>query len=139
MKNIFLILASILLLSASCGGIVQTPTSSMPAKVTQEIWAISQGSISEDYLIAEIEDDGDIYRIYIELQFEPTSYAEVMGCTSSACLQAYAILENAGMKRDISVWARRTLSGGGVALYGRTYYSQATNTYDFKNIKELNL
>ena len=138
MKKIILAIAlSSSLLLAACGGTTEVAQPQITADIEQQIFAISEGSA--DYLISEVEDDGFTYRIYIELLFEPESYAEVEGCTASACVNCQEIFSQANIKRDISVWARRTLPDNKVALYGRTYYSQATGEYEFKNIKELNL
>lgn len=142
MKRILLpILVIGIFLLGACGTPTGVPSaeeqSKIPAEIEQQVYAISQGS--EDYSVSEVKDDGTVYRIYIELLFEPQSYTEVEGCTDSACVNCHEIFTQAGINRDISVWARRTLSDGKVALYGRTYYSQATGKYEFKNAKELNL
>ena len=136
-KLILAITLSSALLLAACGGTTEVAQPQITSDIEQQVFAISEGS--EDYSISEVEDDGHIYRINIELLFEPKSYAEVEGCTASACVNCQDIFSQAGIKRDISVWARRTLPNNKVALYGRTYYSQTTGKYEFKNIKELNL
>lgn len=126
MKGIFLaIMLSSALLLAACGGTTEVAQPQITADIEQQVFAISEGS--EDYSISEVEDDGFTYRINIELLFEPESYAEVEGCTASACVNCREIFSQAGIKRDISVWARRTLPNNKVALYGRTYYSQSSD------------
>jgi len=136
MKRIILAITLIgILLLAACGDTTEVVQPEIAPAIKQQIFAISEGS--EDYSVSEVEDDGFTYRINIELLFEPESYAEVKGCTASACFHCREIFSQAGIKRDISVWARRTLPDDKVALYGRTYYSQSSGQYDFKNIQEL--
>lgn len=138
---IVLILLSLVLASTiTCGNeSIQTPSSEISPDIERQIYAIIDEPSSKYISISSIEDDGSLCRINIEFLFEPDSYSEVRIWTDAVCYETYDIFKRAGIERSISIWARRTLTGDRVALYGRTFYSRHTGKYEFQNIKELNL
>ena len=94
------------------------PTSTTPSSTTS-------ASISTQ-VEKEMEDDGNVYRIDIELLSEPESNKSVVKWTKTVCEECYAIFEKHGVKRDISV--RASYSG---TVYGYTDYSQETGKFEF--------
>lgn len=109
-------------------------------KLEQEVKAISDDESVAKYIsISKIEDDGSMFRITINLLFEPENYQQVQTWTDAVCESSKRILDSNNATRNISVWANRPTKGGQVVVYGRTFYSHNTGRTEFKNAKELNL
>lgn len=132
---LFVILIMGILLVSACS--TTGSTVPVPPEVERQIYALSEGPVSGYISIIGMEDDGSLCRVNIELLFEPETYSEVAVWTDAVCYDIQSILESAGLQRDISVWAKRTLGDGRVVLYGRTYYSRGR--YEFKSAEELDL
>jgi len=110
------------------------------SKIAQKIEAISDNeSVAKYVSISKIEDNGSVYRITINLLFEPENYRQVQTWTDAVCESSKRILDNNGIVRNISVWANRTIRNGKVIVYGRTFYSRHIKRFEFKNAEELNL
>jgi len=133
-RSVIVVLALVLtsLLTISCSEIEQ-----VPSYVENEIYELDDGLTSKYIIIDGIEDNDNTYRIYIELQFEPIDYQEVRTWTDAICYDCVKIFKENDVNRDVSVWARKTLSGDRVSLYGRTYYHDGLGKYEFEGAKEL--
>jgi len=110
-------------------------------EIEQKIKAISAPPVDEFISISKIEDDGLVYRIWINLLFEPENYQQVQTWTDAVCESSKKILDDGGMVRSISIWANRPdqEKEGNVIVYGRTFYDRHTGKSEFKNAEELNL
>lgn len=107
-------------------------SASIPSEVEEEVRGIVEGDVSEAIEISNIEDDGHIYRIDIELLSEPESYDPVQRWTKIVCQRCSGIFKNHGIDRDISVWAKHSEN-----VYGRTYCSQGTDEVEFTKAEDL--
>ena len=110
-------------------------------KIEEQIRAIlSDESVGEYISIAKIEDDGSVFRVWINLLFEPDNYRQAQTWTDAVCENCLKILRNNGVVNpSLSVWAQRQISGGKASLYGRTYYDHWTDRFEFKNVQQLKL
>lgn len=101
-------------------------------KIEQLIKTMSAGSVGEYISISEIEDDGSMYRIWISLLFEPENYRQVQTWTDAVCKDSRRLLEENGITRSISVWAKRSKGKDEVVVYGRTFHYQGADKSEFK-------
>lgn len=129
----------ILIILLSCILLIGCSSSEKPItdNILKEVLSITANS--EYVNILNTEDNGSVYRVNIELLFEPQSINQIQLCTDSICKDCYAILKNNNIERSISVWAQSPESDNFVSVYGRTYYSKSSGKFEFKTAKELNL
>lgn len=79
---------------------------------------------SHDYSVIELEDDGSIVRISLELNFKPSFEAQLKSLAIDVCKDIVAYLRNESFKnRNVSVWLQSRADRGFVTLYGRAFYS----------------
>ena len=106
------------------------------AKIERSIkaWLVKNGG-DKFLLISSTENDKSAYRIWIELQFNPTTLQQVQARTDAICEIFYHEFKKVGIKKNISVWAKRSLSGGLVKVYGKTFYSHVTGRFKFDRAK----
>ena len=97
-------------------------------------WLVKKGG-DKFLLISSAKNDKASFQIWIELQFNPTTLQQVRARTDAICEIFYHELKKVGIKKNISVWAKRAHSGGLVKVYGRTFYSHVTGRFKFERAK----
>ena len=98
-----------------------------PSKVEKKVYGIVKGDLSECIEISQVEDNGEVYLIDVELLAEPESNTTVVMWTKIVCEECSVIFEKYGVNRDISVQASH--SG---TLHGTTCYSQDTGKFTYQ-------
>ena len=99
----------------------------IPSKVEKKVLGIVEGDLSKCIEISHVEDNGEVYRIDIELLSEPKSNTTVVKLTRIACEECVAIFEKYGVNKDISVRASHSETS-----YGATCYSQDSGTFVYE-------
>jgi len=112
--------------------VVPVLTPSSPSNVETQVKDIFQGDVAQAVKLSDTADDGEIFRVDIELLSQPESLAPVNKWTKLVCQRCVAIFEENSLARDISVWAQYEN-----AICGRTYYRQDTSEYEFTKAEDL--
>ena len=107
-------------------------TTALERNVTKDIRGIAKGALGKQIQITNTKDDGQEYRVDIELLLEPETIIDATKLSGKVCEECVAILEKHGMSRNISVWAHYLDT-----TYGRTYYSLDTGSYKFQKPEDI--
>ncbi len=111
---------------------MSTPSTSAPrdvepSKVEKKVYGIVDRETGRSLEISQVEDNGEVYCIDIELLAEPETNTTVVKWTKIVCEECAVIFEKYGVNRDISV--RASYSG---TLHGTTCYSQDTGEFQYQ-------
>jgi len=115
----------------------------VPQSAIDEIYAICQDeTVARCIEVRKIEDKGDYLHVGINIRYDPEIIAELEDAfiqaevfTDAVAQDTVKIINEHGIDKHVSVWARLPLGDDEVALLGNTWYDARLKSHNFERYK----